>query len=70
MVEFHNEANKALKVGVSLADIRAMPIITRLLKAKFDVADDQLEKLDELGNDVISHFRQLEEEREVKGIVG
>ena len=70
MLEFHNEANKALKVGVSLADIRAMPVITRLLKAKFDVADDQLEKLDELGNDVISHFRQLEEEREVKGIVG
>ena len=70
MVEFHNEANKALKKGVSLADIRAMPMITRLLKAKFDVPDDQLEKLDELGNDVITHFRQLERELEVKGIVG
>ena len=70
MVDFHNEANKALKEGISLVDIRAMPIITRMLKAKFEVPDEQLEKLDELGNEVFTQFKQLEGKQEVEQVVG
>jgi V/A-type H+-transporting ATPase subunit A len=70
MVDFHKEANKALKEGVSLADVRAMPIITRMLKAKFEVPDDQLVKLDELGNDMFAQFKQLTGKQEVEQIVG
>lgn len=69
MVDFHKEANKALKEGVSLADIRAMPIITRILKAKFEVPDDQLEKLDEISNDMFVQFKQLGG-KEVEQVVG
>ncbi len=70
MVDFHKEANKALKEGVSLADVRAMPIITRMLKAKFEVPDDQLGKLDELGNDMFAQFKKLSGKQEVEQIVG
>lgn len=70
MVDFHKEANKVLKEGVSLADIRAMPIIIRMLKAKFEVPDDQLEKLDELGNDMFTQFKQLAGKQEVEQVVG
>ena len=70
MVDFHNEANKSLKEGISLVDIRAMPLITRMLKAKFEVPDDQLEKLDELSNEVFTRFKQLKGKQEVEQVVG
>ena len=38
--EFYKEAQKALKVGIPLADIRAMPIIPALLKSKFEIPED------------------------------
>src|SRR6266516_5571193 len=40
MVTFYKESQKALKEGKSLADIRALPIITTLLRAKFEVSDE------------------------------
>jgi V/A-type H+-transporting ATPase subunit A len=58
MVKFYGEAQKALKAGISLADIRAMPIITSLLKAKFEIPEDQLNKLDELDRQMDEQFRQ------------
>jgi V/A-type H+-transporting ATPase subunit A len=61
MVDFHKEANKALKEGASLADIRAMPIITRMLKAKFEIPDEELNKVDELHGDMVKQFKQLTE---------
>jgi len=57
MVKFYKEAQKALKEGKSLADIRAMPIITSLLKAKFEVPDDQLSRLDELERRMSEEFK-------------
>jgi V/A-type H+-transporting ATPase subunit A len=58
MVKFYGEAQKALKAGISLADIRAMPIIPALLKAKFEIPEDQLSKLDELDRKIDEQFRQ------------
>ena len=66
IVEFGKEANKALKEGDSLPDITKMPIITRLLKAKFEIPNDQLEKFDELANDMIIQFKQLTGKQEVE----
>lgn len=59
MVKFFKEAQKALKAEVSLADIRAMPIIPQLLKAKFDIPEDQLSKLADLDKQVDEEFRKL-----------
>lgn len=58
MVKFYREAQKALKAGTSLADIRAMPIIPALLKAKFEIPEDQLSKLDELDRQIDESFRK------------
>jgi V/A-type H+-transporting ATPase subunit A len=59
MVKFFKEAQKALKAEVSLADIRAMPIIPQLLKAKFDIPEDQLAKLADLDKALEEGFRKL-----------
>jgi V/A-type H+-transporting ATPase subunit A len=59
MVKFFKEAQKALKSEVPLADIRAMPIIPQLLKAKFDIPEDQLAKLADLDKQLDDGFRKL-----------
>jgi V/A-type H+-transporting ATPase subunit A len=59
MVKFFKEAQKALKSDVPLADIRAMPIITQLLKAKFEIPEDQLQKLQDLDKELDEQFRKL-----------
>ena len=58
MVKFYKEAQKALKGGTPLADIRAMPIIPALLKAKFEIPEDQLARLDELDRQIDEQFRK------------
>lgn len=65
MVKFYKESQKALKEGKSLADIRAMPIITTLLKAKFEVTDEQISKLDEIDKQLSDSFKENIEEVKV-----
>ena len=69
MVDFHKEAQRALKEGASLPDIRAMPIITTLLKAKFEVPDDQVNKLDNISKDMSDQFHKVIGHEEVKVVV-
>ena len=59
MVDFFKESQKVLKEGTSLIDIRAMPIITSLLKSKFEIPDEQVSKFDGLSKDMIEQFRKL-----------
>lgn len=65
MVKFYKEAQKALKEGKSLADIRALPIITTLLKAKFEVTDEQISKLEEIDKQLSDSFKGNVEEVKV-----
>jgi V/A-type H+-transporting ATPase subunit A len=58
MVKFYREAQKALKAGIPLADIRAMPIIPALLKSKFEIPEDQLNKFDELDRQINEQFHK------------
>jgi V/A-type H+-transporting ATPase subunit A len=69
MVRFYKEALKALREGTSLADIRAMPVISSLLKAKFEIPDEEVQRLDALENGMIEQFRRLESKEEVKVVV-
>ena len=69
MVNFHKEAQRALKEGAALADIRAMPIITTLLKAKFEIPDDQVHKLDDISKDMRDQFHKVTGHEEVKVVV-
>ncbi|MDW0138813.1 MAG: V-type ATP synthase subunit A [Nitrososphaeraceae archaeon] len=65
MVKFYKEAQNALKEGKSLADIRALPIITTLLKAKFEVTDEQISKLEEIDKQLSDSFKGNIEEVKV-----
>ena len=65
MVKFYKEAQKALKEGKSLADIRALPIITTLLKAKFEVTDEEISKLEEIDKQLSDSFKGNIEEVKV-----
>jgi V/A-type H+/Na+-transporting ATPase subunit A len=64
MVKFYNESLKSLKVGTSLADIRTMPIIPSLLKAKFEIPDEEIAKLDELSKNMDTQFEQIRSKKE------
>jgi V/A-type H+-transporting ATPase subunit A len=69
MVNFYKEAQKSLKEGASLPDIRAMPIITTLLKAKFEIPDDQVAKLDSINGQMSDQFHKISGREEVKVVV-
>ncbi|HEV8386144.1 MAG TPA: V-type ATP synthase subunit A [Nitrososphaera sp.] len=60
MIKFYKEAQKALKAGTVLADIRAMPVIPSLLKAKFEIPEEQLGKLDDLDKQIDAEFKKTE----------
>jgi V/A-type H+-transporting ATPase subunit A len=64
MVKFYNESLKSLKEGVSLPDIRSMPIIPSLLKAKFEIPDEQVSKLDELESKMDIQFNAIKSKKE------
>jgi V/A-type H+/Na+-transporting ATPase subunit A len=69
MVQFYKNAQKALKEGGSLMDIRAMPILTSLLKAKFEITDEEVSKLDLLEKEMTEQFSKLGQPAEVKVLV-
>jgi V/A-type H+-transporting ATPase subunit A len=68
MIKFYKESLKALREGIPLTDIRALPIITTLLKAKFEIPDDQVSKLDNLDNRLSEEFHGISRE-EAKVVV-
>ncbi|MBI2127813.1 MAG: V-type ATP synthase subunit A [Nitrosarchaeum sp.] len=59
LVEFNRRGQQALKEGASLADIRAMPIVTTLLKARMDIKDNEISKLDQLDIDMKEQFKSI-----------
>jgi V/A-type H+/Na+-transporting ATPase subunit A len=69
MVRFYKEALKALREGTPLADVRAMPVISSLLKAKFEIPDEEVQRLDGLENGMIEQFKKLQNKEEVKVVV-
>jgi V/A-type H+-transporting ATPase subunit A len=69
MVQFYKNAQMALKEGISLVDIRAMPVITSLLKAKFEITDEEVSRLDNLEKVMTEQFSKLGQREEVKVLV-
>lgn len=59
LVQFYREGQQALKDGGSLSDIRAMPTIGTLLKARMEVRDDEVAKLDELSRTMTEQFKGI-----------
>jgi V/A-type H+-transporting ATPase subunit A len=59
LVDFYRKGQQAIKEGTPLADIRAMNSITQLLKARMDVKDDEMPKLDKLESDMAAEFKTI-----------
>lgn len=59
LVDFYNHGQKAIKEGTDLVNIRTMAIIGALLKARMEVKDDELAKLDELSVTMQKQFKEL-----------
>jgi hypothetical protein len=68
MVGFYREALRALRSGISLADIRTMQIITRIIKAKFEIPEEEIKKIDYLYEDMLNEFKKLTGVKEVQTI--
>ncbi|MGH9981710.1 MAG: V-type ATP synthase subunit A [Nitrososphaeraceae archaeon] len=64
MVRFYKESLKLLKEGKSLSDIRSMPIIPSLIKAKFEIPDEQVSKLKDLESQMDSQFNEIRSQKE------
>lgn len=58
-VMFHKLAEEALRKGVALKDIRSLPIISKLIRAKYEVPNNRLELLDELERAMVDTFEKL-----------
>ena len=59
LVDFYNQGQQALKDGAALADIRAMPVIASLLKARMEVKDDEMDKLEKVQNEMAEQFKNV-----------
>ena len=59
LVQFYREGRQTLKDGGSLADIRAMPAIGSLLKARMEIKDDEIAKLDEISKTMTEQFKSI-----------
>lgn len=59
LVDFYSQGQKAIKDGTDLASIRTMSIIGPILKARMEVKDDEMSKLDELSVTMKQQFKDL-----------
>ena len=59
LVDFYKKGQQALKEGAALSDIRALPVVTSLLKARMEVKDDEMSKLDQLDKDLQEQFKSI-----------
>ena len=64
MVKFYKESLKSLKEGISLSDIRSMPIIPSLIKAKFEIPDEQVSQLKDLESKMDTQFNEIRSKKE------
>jgi len=59
LVDFYKRGQQALKEGAELSDIRAMAVISSMLKARMEVKDNEMPKLDQLEKDMKEQFTAI-----------
>jgi len=68
-VQYHQQALKSLRNGVPLAKIRGMQVIAKMLRSKFAIKNEEMDKLDGLVKEMLAEFDSLAGAQEVK-VVG
>jgi V/A-type H+-transporting ATPase subunit A len=59
LVQFYKGGQQALKDGATLVDIRVMSVIGTLLKARMEIKDDEMDKLDQLSQTITEQFKSI-----------
>ena len=59
VVDFYKLGQQSLKEGSPLSSIRELPVVTSLLKARMDIKDDEMPKLDKLESDMQEQFKNI-----------
>lgn len=58
-VDFYKEALNALRSGAPLAQIRAMPVIAKIIRARFEIPEKEINKIDELHEEMLKTIKAL-----------
>jgi V/A-type H+-transporting ATPase subunit A len=61
LVEYHEESLKLLRAGVPLSKMRGMQVISKMLRAKFAIKNEELDKLDAVNAEMMAEFASLGE---------
>ncbi len=59
LVQFYKGGQQALKDGATLVDIRVMSVIGTLLKARMEIKDDEMDKLDKVSQTITEQFKSI-----------
>jgi len=59
LVDFYRRGQQALKEGTPLADIRNISVVSLILKARMDVKDNEMTKLDQLDVQMQEEFKSI-----------
>ena len=59
LLKFHRLAEEALHRGVPLKEIRSLQVISKIMRAKYEIRNEELEKIDELEKEVEKQFSEL-----------
>ncbi len=59
LVQFYKGGQQALKDGATLVDIRVMSVIGTLLKARMEIKDDEMDKLDQLSQTITEQYKSI-----------
>jgi V/A-type H+/Na+-transporting ATPase subunit A len=55
-VQFHQEALKALRNGVPLSNIRSMQVTSKMLRSKFAIKNEEMDKMDAIVAEMFAEF--------------
>ncbi|MEE9586357.1 MAG: V-type ATP synthase subunit A, partial [Nitrososphaerales archaeon] len=69
LVGFYKAALSALRNGVPLEDIRAMPIITKIIRSKYEIPNTELDKFDGIHKEMLKGFEEMRKGKEAETIV-
>ncbi|MBM3897223.1 MAG: V-type ATP synthase subunit A [Thaumarchaeota archaeon] len=58
-VDFYKEALNALRSGATLPAIRSLPVIAKLIRARFEIAEKDLNKIDQLHEEMVESIKAL-----------
>ena len=66
--DFYKESQKALNNGIALETIRSLPVISQIIRSKYEIPDEELSKMDVLSKTMFTSFNELSN-KEVAAVV-